>query len=329
MFTKSILTALFVFAVCSPCAAQARNDGTASLLVSYMEDGGNDVQHVERIDFVNGEVVSRKKVVTLNHETDGHTGDLVSNRYLVTAYRNKVFDLQEGRFMDGPWKRLAKVEQGTLPGLVSPDGTKSVYAGRDFAEGTDGLEIHFVGRPPVVVREEFRAMVRSISSFRPRLPLLWIDDERILTQKSNGNLVIVTTDGKVTPFQRLPCTSDDAPGLERNRSGKLVYSCGGENYFLDIERGKYEGIKDDLGNGFEQDIVERDSVYYYKGEEIGREGLDAVSTNSYLAMLHGEAKDGVIDSANIKTIKVWSAAKRSWMKLTVEGWGADIVGWIE
>ena len=329
MSTKYLLTALLVFAVCPTCAARARKEAAASLLVSYMEDGGNDLQHVERIEFVDGEVTSRKKVVTLNHETDGHAAGLVSNRYLVTAYRDKVFDLLEGRFIDGLPKRPGDVGKAKLPGLVSPDGTKSVDAGGMLVGSTNQLEFHFADRAPLVVRDEFKVTVRSISSFRPSLPLLWVGDETVLTQRSNGNLVTVSTDGTVKPFIQLPCAPDDGGALGRNRSGKLVYSCGGKNFSLDVERGGSAEIRDDLGNGFEQDVVEDDLVYYYKGAEIGRDGLSPVSTKSYLATRYGEAKGGVIDSATIKTVMVWSAAKRGWTKLAVEGWGAEIVGWVE
>jgi hypothetical protein len=293
------------------------------------------VQFVERIDLVDGEVVSRKRVATLRHEDDGHVvGGIVDERYLVTGDRNKVFDLRTGSLLDGSPPSLgarrvpATGGKRKLPGVVSPDGTKSVYAGGDFVERTDSLEFQFVGRPPLVVRDEFRATVRSISSFSPTLPLLWIDNDTVLTQRSNGNLVTVSAGGSVKPFLQLPCAPEDGPHLGRNRSGKLVYGCGGENYFLDVERGRYEGIRNDLGNAFELDVVEGESVYYYRGEEIGREGLDAVSTKSHLAMLYGVAKGGVIDSAEIRTVKVWSAAKRGWTKITVDGWGADIVGWI-
>jgi hypothetical protein len=299
-----------------------------------MDGNGGDVQHVERLDFINGELVSRKKVVTLNHDSDGYAGDIVNNRYLRTVYRNKIYDLREGRFVPKshfksvPSAPLESKEPG-LPGLLSPDGTKSVYAGGFFVESTDSLEIHLKGRPTVVVRDSFRVTWPERSSFAPRLPLLWIDNDRILTQWSNGNLVVVTTDGSVSPFLQIACKSADYAELGRNRSDKIVYECAGERYFIDVENRRYEEIKDDLGYGFEYDSVGREQVYYYKGVEIGRNVMDAVTTKSYMAALYGEAKDGVIDAADIKTVKVWNETKRGWATLTVNGWSARIVGWIE
>lgn len=328
---KSLLPALIVFSVCHACAAQAQETGKkVSLIVSYLEGyGETQTQHVERFDFAGGELVSKKSVVTLNPNADGYAGRIVSDRYIYTAYRNKVFDLKAGRFLDGYPRLHEEVANDELPGLISPDGLKSVKVSGPFEGSADSLEIHFKDRPTVFVRENFQIYVNKLSSYMPQLPLLWIDDHRILTQKSNGNLVIVSTDGKVTPFLQVPCALDDVPDLERNRSGKIVYECRGAIYALDVENRKYEKIRHDLGNNFDVDSVGGGNVYYFNGKEIGREGIDAVTTKSYLALLYAEAKNGVIESAEIKTIKVWNETKRDWAVITVDGWGAQILGWIE
>ncbi|MBV9925134.1 MAG: hypothetical protein JOZ96_08985 [Acidobacteria bacterium] len=328
---KGLLSVLFLVAAAAACAAQAQAGGRASLLVSYMENGqaAGEIQHVERIDFVGGEVVSRRRVVTLRHERDGYAGSVVNKRYLLTVWRNRVFDLQEGRFVDrGPRPTNTR---GTLvlPGVVSPDGKKRVDEGVTFDGSTERLEIHFEGRPSVFVAGEFEVAVNRNSGFMPRLPLLWVDDEMILTQRSNGNLVTVSTGGAVKPFLRVTCPPDAVPSLLRNRSGKIVYLCGGENYSLDIERGRYEVIKDDLGNGFERDTVGGRDLLYYRGVEIGPDGTHAVTGGSRLAMLYGEPKDGILEMSTVKTVKVWSAAKRTWTTFTFDGWGAEIIGWIE
>jgi hypothetical protein len=330
-FTKKrLLLTFIIFSVGSLCAAQAQSKGKVSLLVAYMDKGNGvgEIQHIERFEFVEGELVSRKRVVTLYIETDGYAGGVVRNRYLKTVYRNKIFDLQEGRFIDSLPGATDEVEAAKLPGRISPDGTKSIDSGVRFGS-TDKLEIHFVEKPSVVVRDDFQVTVSKVSSSRPHLPLLWIDNDRILTQKSNGSLVIVSTDGTVSPFLQLPCTSENYAQLERNKSGKIVYVCSGQPYFLDVENKKYEKIKIDLGNGFALDFIAGDSVYYYDDKEIGRDGFDPITIKSYLAMRYGEAKNGFIDTAGIKTIKVWNETKKDWTKLTVDGWGAQIIDWIE
>jgi hypothetical protein len=328
---KGLQSALIILAIAAASAACAQEKRKASLLISYMDKGSNigKVQHVERVDFIDGEIVSRKRLVTLNLETDGYAEGVVNNRYLVTVDRNKTFDLQAGRFIHSPSSKLKESEKAKLPGLVSPDGTKSIVVGEMFGGRAENIEILFLGKAPVGVRGDFQVTVKEISSTLPRLPLLWIDNDRILTQRSNGNLVIISTDGTVSPFLNLPCTSEDFPALERNRSGKIVYTCKSEPYFLDVENRRYEKIKRDLGNGFSLDFINKDEVYYFKENEIGRDGIDAVTAKSYLAMLYGEAKDGFIDAASIKTIKVWNETKQTWTKITVDGWGATIVGWIE
>jgi hypothetical protein len=328
---KSLLAALITFSASCVCVAQALQTGKkVSLLVSYMGGNGKvQTQHVERFDFVEGELVSKKSVVTLSPDADGYAGRIVGGRYIYTAYRNKVFDLKAGRFLDGYPVLHEEVASEELPGLVSPDGLKSVQVSGPFEGSADSLEIHFAGKPTVFVRENFQVYVNRLSSYMPRLPLLWIDADRILTQKSNGNLVIVSTDGAVSPFLQIPCAADRSPALERNRSDKIVYECDGGTYLIDVGKRRYEKIKTDLGNGFALDHMDGNIVYYYKDEEIGREGTDAVTTKSYLALLYAEAKNGVIDADEIKTVKVWSEAKRSWTTIKVDGRGARILGWFE
>jgi hypothetical protein len=327
---KSLLFALTILSVGSVCFAQAQSKRKVSLLVAYMDKGSGigEIQHIERFDFLDGELVSRKRVVTLNHETDGYAGDVVRNRYLRTVYRNKIFDLQEGRFIESLPGSTEAIEKAKLLGRISPDGTKSVDAGVRFGS-TDKLEIHFVEKPAVVVKGNFRVTVSKVSSSRPHLPLLWIDNDRILTQKSNGSLVIVSTDGTVSPFLQLPCKSDDYTHLERNKSGRIVYDCSGRQYLLDVEDKNYEKIKRELGDGFALDFVNGESIYYYNDKEIGRDGLNAVAIKSYLAMLYGVAKNGMIDMAEITTIKVWNETTKAWTEHTIDGWGAKIIGWIE
>lgn len=325
---KSLLLATILLALACATAARAQGKSKASLLISYMKGDGGDVQHVERLDFVNGDLVARRRIATFHPFTDGYVVGVARGHYVVTGRGEKAFDLHEGRFVNGLPAREAskKVE---LPGLVSPDGAKSVYAGGRFAANTDSLELHFVGSPTVFAREHFEATVRSVASQRPVLPLLWTDDDRILTQRSNGNLVIVSTDGAVSPFLQLPCTADDYTYLERNRSGKLVYICDGQPYFLDVENRRYERIKRDLGNGFALDFVNGEDVYYFSDAEIGRDGFHPSATKSYLALEDSRTKEKFVDSASIKSVKVWSEAKRAWTRFTFNGRGAQIVGWME
>ena len=320
-----LLVLVALVAAAAPAPAQDRRK--VSLLVSYCDKGQKicGVQHLEKFDFVNGDLVSRKRVVTLDHDRDGYAGSVTQNRFLQTAPKGKIFDLRKGKFVGVSRARPARMEFDGLPGVVSPDGKKVVDSG-NFGS-TNELQIRVAGKPAVLVKGDFQITVCDVCCALPTLPLLWIDDERILTQTSNGNLVTVSLDGKISPLVQVPC--EDNPALKRNLSGKIVYECGTDEYFVDVENRKVEKVKKDLGNGFARDFVGPEDVYYYNDEEIGRGGLDAVTIKSYLAMLHAEPKDGMIYTASIKTVKVWDATKRSWTQLIVDGWSAEIVGWIE
>lgn len=310
-------------------SVQARGERRVSLLVTYCDkdESGCDVRHIDKFDFVDGNLFSRKRVVTLNQDIEGFANRVIQNRYLLTAPVGKIFDLQAGKFVGVLPVRGKRTEKSELPGLISPDGKKSILNSK-FGS-TDRLEIHFAKKPLLMVVGDFQVTVRQSSSIYPSLPLLWIDNERVLTQKSNGNLVIISTGGTVSPFIRLPCAPEDSISLKRNRSAKIVYQCEGEDYFIDVENRRFEKIKRDLGNGFALDFAGPNEVYFYNGEEIGRDGFDAVTIKSYLAMLWGKSDNGFLDTSTVKTIKIWSETKRAWTKLTVDGWGAEIIGWIE
>lgn len=316
-----LISVVLVFSV------QAQNKRKVSLLVTYCDKGESlcNVQHLERFDFINGELVSRKIVVSLNQDVNGFVNRVIDNRYLLTAPQGKIFDLYRGKFIIGLPDQLKGERKALLPGLISPDEKKSVD--RAKFGSVDKLEIHFVDKPKVIVKGSFQVSAPENACYMPSLPLVWIDNERILTQTSNGNLVIVSLDGTISPFLQLPCT--DSAALRRNKSNKIIYECNGDEYFIDVDNRRFEKIKRDLGNGFALDFVGSKDVYYYNNEEIGRDGWDAVAIKSYLAMLYGESKDGIIDSATVKTIKVWNAIKKDWISLTVDGWGAKIIGWIE
>jgi len=299
-----------------------------SLLVSYCHNGEETctVVHVDRFDFVAGNLISRKRVLTVNVDTDGHPNRIINSRCLLLAPQGKLYDLNARRYLSPAPTPLAGSETPKLPGLLSPDGRKSVYLPR--LGSNDSLEIRSVGKPTVVVKNSFDVTVRAISAVTAILPVAWVDNQRILTQRSNGHLVIVAIDGRVSPLLELPCTNDGGPSLRKYGSSKIVYSCDGNRYLVDVDNRRFEPTKEDLGNGFSVDFRDGTEVYYHQNQEIGRIGFYPLTTKSYLAVRHGDAVGGVLDTATIKTIKVWNETRREWIVLTIDGWAAEIVGWI-
>ena len=86
------------------------------------------MRHLERFNFINGDLVSRKRVVSLNQDVDGFACRVLHNRYVLTTDHNKenIFDLRTGKFISSLPEKFRERDNAELPGLVLPDRKKSV-----------------------------------------------------------------------------------------------------------------------------------------------------------------------------------------------------------
>jgi hypothetical protein len=85
----------------------------------------------------------------------------------------------------------------TLPGTLSPGGTRSVTS-RPTDHGGE-IWLHTDGAAPRLLGRGFDAQVAMLSSSRFGAPLYWLDEERVLTQRASGEIVILHLDGVVEP----------------------------------------------------------------------------------------------------------------------------------
>lgn len=327
------------------------------------EDGVCEKQNLVRFHFKNGELISKDIIFT--SETTDVRFDLGKNR----IYRNKyiisnwgdVVDIQtkslihkskgeyvaaegnqiiikvnrvdvEGYFYFDlerkTYARLPLPSKWTLPGLLSPDQTKSVE-GEGF-----NIFLHRLKRKEKLLGSNFFVESDISSSGTSRPLLFWLDNERVLTQKNNGDIVVLRMDGTFTPVVKIPIekVAFSQPYFVRDGKGKIIYECSGESFAVDVENKTYTPYKwVALNSKFEAEN-ERDNSYghiiRFQGEEIGRlwgSVWNAPTTNDYIAVEYGTIGSnlGYPDG-----IKVWSSANSKWTTIELK-WLNNIIGWIE
>jgi hypothetical protein len=334
---KFLFALLLAFAFFVSAFAQA--GGKVSLIVKYSPKKRNtyDLETVEKFEFQKGKLVARKSLFTANTRKEGWITGIERERYVRTSnytingwrpLDEKVFDLKTETFVERKIFPMILEDEKKFREIKSPDGKKSVIL-KGLLLGADKLKILIEGKPDLIIKESFEVTVAESSSMMPSLPLMWLDDERVLTQKQNGKLVIVTLDGKVSPFLELPCDRDDYPQFRKTKAGKLLYVCSGDEYRIDAANRKFEKTKKDLDYDFSEDFLDKENVYYYKDEEIGRGGLSHATIENYLAVTDGTGQNGFYNFADIDTIKVWNSFTRQWTTYKIDGGFTSILGWLE
>ena len=261
--------------------------------------------------------------VILQSEKDGH---FLLNVYNLKSNRYRPLDL--------PSKWALVCPHGRRRAVLSSDSTKSVCcspAGELRLRTLDGKE-SVLGRG-----FHWERSVLSSTEGEQDVPLLWLDEQRILTQRRNGELVIVRLDGSVQPVVSIPVRESPSqmllpPKIYRNVAEQVTYDCGQSSWTIDVKNSSYESqpwlI---LGHGFEVKIVAgtgRQHILRYRGREIGCESCrvyESPSAEQYLAVTYGLPADG---HDRPRGFKVWNAVSGQWAAIDPP-WIECLVGWIE
>src|SRR5262249_21321813 len=131
---------------------------------------------------------------------------------------------------------------------ISPDGRRVVVGGED-------LTVYEAGHKPRPLGKGFTLTGSRAGGplLDPPRPILWLDNDRILTQVKNGELVVVKLDGTRTPFVNVPATQtpdQGMPELSRDGGGRLIYFCGRARYVIDVGARTWQREEwVDLGHG--------------------------------------------------------------------------------
>ncbi len=350
-------------------APRAADPDTTLVLVEEVPDKEGTVtkRQLLQISIRNGKVSVPETVWEGEQRFFGHFGghQIVRGRYLVTTFGG-VIDLREKKVVssemygtlhavEGPlvyyWvanstrdegmftfnldtheiHRVDKLGQGRMllvGTLPSPDGSKSVRS--SFTELTllDGAKSTSLGK-------EFKVEVGAFS-YVPSAPVMWLDNDRLLTQVQNGELVAVNLKGKQTPLVKIPVEKmpSAAPRLSRDPTGRIVYECGEEAFEVDAKARQWARIEwMNLGHGFQMSRAANPKythTFRHNGREIGAvlcflESPGRVSaTAGYLAVVSSTDGSGL---ASKMSVRIWSAASGEWTSLKLNP--NCLVGWVK
>lgn len=287
-------------------------------------------------------------------------GDLVtidrdSNSVIIRVNRDTdrgiySFDLNSFRYL--------KVQQPGLwekRGVLSPNGQLSAAGATDQFELRDGERwldqgTIWLRRPDgkEVSLGRFRRENDFTCSELPNPPtFLWLDNEHLLTQQSNGNLVRTEITGRVDPVLTIPgvTTNYCGPQLLRDADNNIYYDDQEHAWLIHVPEGPWPWRADsDLsvaaasygpylwqgnGNGFTSEF-RQDSTYgrkiLHRGIEIGRWWSDSVVTApGHIALVFGPPGSNL---GYPEGVKVWSAENGKWTTIKPE-WLAVMIGWVD
>jgi len=294
-------------------------------------DLGNNVIFRKRYVITNwGDIVdvTDKKLI---HKGDGEFAGIEGDRIITRVRRTGMhgifaFDLSTNRY----WK-VKKPNIWEFAGTLSPDQRKAAHFKCMWRKNrllATAIVIEELGKK-TVLKAKLGAECSLSRSSAFTVPFIWIDNRRILTQRSNGDLVVLHLDGKVRPLLKIESgeSPDSLPSFSRSRDGRINYSLNGKNYVLNIDAGTFEVDRVTVGNGFQ--VSRGDDFWetlYFEGAEVGKLwGGGGHATRDFVAFHYAEP------GANLgypKGIKVWNGTKRSWTTIDIN-WGAVIIGWVD
>ena len=363
---KKILITGILLNICA-LAAFAQSAGKISLLVKNCEETESicNTQHVFRYDFTNGVFTGKEKIITTDSNDvrfDLGANRVYRNRFLITD-GGDVIDINAGKVLhrgegelvgiegddvvikvnrvdkegifkynlpDGKYSRVNSPNIYEAEGSVSPD--KRYVA---FGKALGGISLKEIktGKKKDL-KGNFSVNLSVEASEIGKLPVFWLDNQRILTQKSNGDIQIVHLDGRIEPVVKIKIKENPytSPEFYRNRDGDIIYNCYG-SYVIDIRNKtfkRYETVSH--GNGFysKSDLSVSNNwgtkdIYFYKDTEIGRIwSSNVASTSDFLALIYGQ------DLTNLgypDGVKVWNNIKKDWTTLEIK-WSPQIIGWV-
>ncbi len=365
-----------------------------------LDPGDSDTrcQHLIKYQFANGELISTDTFVTNPGQQlrfNCQESRLYQNRYVITDFGD-IVDITTEEFLHRggsgsgftrlkgtednrviiyipqsdayhyydlatkEYAPLAALTKWALPGVLSPDQTKSASAEFGRFECSE-IWLYTLDGNRQMLGSGFCLQLSPLSGSIIGVPLMWLDDERILTQKSNGAIVILKMDGTVIPVVTIDEAKGDSPFTEmmagamgaefsKNEDGNITYTIhfpwhpkqepGADKkaFLIDVEAREYSPYSTDwidLEHGFEAAYLpqsNRDRSIRYHGRDIGREFFSPFiceTTEGYIALAYHD--EAAADSHS--GIKIWSSLNEQWTVIEYEHpiWlpHNGIIGWLE
>lgn len=234
------------------------------------------------------------------------------------------YDLREHRR-----EEIKSATHWDLPGAKSPDKSMSAVQ----ADGV--VRLHQIGKEPKELARQFNFTYSKFSSsLGSGARCVWLDGSRILAVKANNELAVLTTRGKletVIEVEGAPKEVLSPPGVWWDVNGRVIYSCGGKHFSIDVANKAASPLKRfAMGHGFEASAsVDKNQrhVVYYGGNEIGQwvfNPFEARTAPGLIAFAYVEPRK----YANLgypEGVAVWDARIRGWHVSKM--WVNDIIGW--
>jgi hypothetical protein len=333
------------------------------ILAEYGEDSkGAQTQTLVRYHFEDGKLVAKDSILTtktLGLRFDLGRNQIYNDRYVITTWGD-VIDLTTRQILFKSKGTLVGVDKGSdavvvrverdndrgfhtfnlashqyqlieqhsrweMPGTLSPNGHLS-------ASG-DGSKIwqHRPNGEKILLGSDFsRSGTMECSSFETPT-FLWIDDKHLLTQRGNGNLVIVDVEGRTEALATVPNVDGPAcgPELQRDGDNQIYYEEDQKAWRIDVAKRTFEPyLWEASGNGFDMQYQRNASYGHlirYRGTEIGRWWCGSAATvPGHIAVEFGPVGSNL---GYPEGVKVWSAENGLWTTIK-PGWLVAIIGWI-
>jgi len=267
-----------------------------------------------------------------------HCGQLLGVEDGKVVYRVENTRRATGVFaFDPKTHKIDKVAAGThwdLPGEKSADKSMSVVS-----HSNGEVHLYRLGKGATVLGKDCHPGLEGMALRLEGggLPLLWLDNKRVLTIQSNQKLITLTIDGvmeKSADVADMPQTLTYPPDLWRDAEGRVIYSGYAKNIYwkhfqIDLKAKTASPLKRHaLGHGFEASVAEDEKgkrTVYYKGTEVSRWVFDpfaAKTAPGHIAVPYRSEED----TAQQAGVAVWSDRAKDW-RTSKKMWVESVVGW--
>lgn len=160
--------------------------------------------------------------------------------------------------------------------FFSPDGSRYVAT----RSGSFTITFQERGTPRRILAENMAAGYELYVSQMPEPPVLWLNNHEVLTQRNNGQLVVLNIDGSMRPLVTVPVERPiDGVRLARDLEGTIIYTMR-DAFAIDVEHGTYTPYSwTPLGHGFtveDQPYGSNDAPRLRTGERVIRDDQGVV-----------------------------------------------------
>ena len=250
-----------------------------------------------------------------------HNSELI----LSDGKRYQSFDLTTGKSKiikrRSHWDFATRRLNFKLP-LLSPDNTMSII-------GINSILLRTQNKPTRILLKNINANLSRAASFCAYIPMLWLDNKTILTQRSNGNIISVDMHSNVTPIaaidiEKLP---NRPPKLYFDPENRIIYNCN-KDYIIDLRNKRYRHLEyHKLGFGFDHKYkpkAVRRWLIRHNRITIGTLHSNpnfAVCAPGHIATMHLNEK------RHSRSVIYWSSHDRKWKQIDPESKFDSIIGW--